>query len=91
MSRIRIASIIVTCAVTALWGVAVAGVWACLLPPGATLVNLGAAVALTPCCALLWLAGALQDRVVLHLAGAVVASRRAALAVTAPLRAVRAR
>jgi hypothetical protein len=73
------------------WGVVLGSVWLpvdsrVLLPAAAV------AVALTVLSGMgLMLRRLLRDRVALHLADTVVASRRAALTATLPLRAVRAR
>jgi hypothetical protein len=97
------ASIAVTFFMVVSWGIAIAGMWQDALPPRAMAVNLGAAVALLPTCTFLWATLLLRsrlpdvlrdlpdarDRVALYLADAVVASRRAALRTTQPLRVLR--
>jgi hypothetical protein len=61
------------------------------LGPRGLACAVGAAVAATPTAAACWLAAWLRGRAMLYLADALVASRRAALKTTAPLRAVRVR
>ena len=81
------ASMIVTIAAAACWCAALWGP----LDPRAIIGAFAAAVTVTVGAVGCWLVAWLSGRAMLYLADAVVASRRAALTTTAPLRVLRAR
>ena len=88
--RFRIAAKIIGLAAGGMWMMAAAGIWLPLSVAGLEALALDRALAVTLSLAALgsWAMGGIRDRVVERLADAVIASRRASLKTTRPLKAV---